>query len=78
MLKYARFTRIYVMAMEMKTAVGGKLKVATAEVQRKKSEGPLYYILPVALVLAVIIFCHVAEPPAGAGKKNEAPSAQTK
>jgi len=77
-LQYARFKRIYVMAIEMKTSVGGKLKVASAEVQRKKAEGPLYYILPVALVLAVIIFCHVAEPPAGAGKKNETPSAQTK
>lgn len=66
------------MAIEMKTSVGGKLKVATAEVQRKKAEGPLYYILPVALVLAVIIFCHVAEPPAGAGNASEAPAARTK
>ncbi len=66
------------MAIEMKTAVGGKLKLATAEVQRKKSEGPLYYILPVALVLGVIIFCHVAEPPAGARKPAQAPAAQEK
>ncbi len=66
------------MAIEMKTNAGGKLRVASAEVQRKEAEGPLYYILPVALVLAVIIFCHVAEPPAGAKKPAPAPAAQTK
>ena len=43
-----------------------ELKVATAEVKEEKKEGPLFYILPPLLVLAVFIYCMVSTPPAPA------------
>lgn len=59
-----------------KSPFGSQLKVATAEVKRVKAEGPLYYILPPALILAVIIFCYTATSPATADKSgSEAPAA---
>lgn len=58
------------MAMQMNTRTGARLKVASAEVKRQEPEGPLFYILPPALVLAVIIFCHCATPPADATEKK--------
>lgn len=54
------------MAINLPSSPGIKLKVASAEVQRVKAEGPLYYILPPALVLAVLIFCYTATPPVAA------------
>ena len=64
---------LYVMAIQSNTKKGRTLRVASAEVQRKKPEGPLYYILPLVLVLGVIIFCHVAKSPAG-GKQPATPA----
>ncbi|MBR5521933.1 MAG: hypothetical protein IKV82_00495 [Akkermansia sp.] len=43
-----------------------ELKIATAEVKEEKKEGPLFYILPPLVVLAVFIYCMVATPPAPA------------
>lgn len=60
-----------------KSPFGSQLKVATAEVKRVKAEGPLYYILPPVLVLAVIIFCYTATSPAAAGKSGEEAPAAT-
>ncbi|MBQ8479957.1 MAG: hypothetical protein IJ503_06185 [Akkermansia sp.] len=51
---------------QTKSPFGSKLKIATAEVKRVKPEGPLYYILPPVLVLAVLIFCYTATPPKSA------------
>lgn len=39
-----------------------ELKVATAEVKEEKKEGPLFYILPPLVVLAVFVYCMVATP----------------
>ena len=61
------------MAILNNTNNGRALRVASAEVQRKKPEGLLYYILPPALVLGVIIYCHVAQSPAAA-KPSAAPA----
>ena len=41
---------------------GIKLTVATAEVQKAKSEGFLFYILPPLVVAAVFIYCMHAQP----------------
>ena len=54
-----------------KSPLGAKLKIATAEVKRVKPEGPLYYILPPVLVLAVLIFCYTATPPKSATEPAE-------
>ncbi len=40
-----------------------ELKVATAEVKEEKKEGPLFYILPPLVVLAVFVYCMVSVPP---------------
>lgn len=41
-----------------------ELKIATAEVKEEKKEGPLFYILPPLVVLAVFVYCLVSTPPA--------------
>ena len=61
---------LYVMAILQNNNTGRKLVVATAEVQRRKPEGLLYYLLPPLLVLAVIIYCHVADSPAAPPTKE--------
>ncbi len=67
----------YMATPKIKNPFGSKLKIATAEVKRVKSEGPLYYILPPVLVLAVIIFCYTATPPKSATQSSTAEPATT-
>ena len=40
-----------------------KLKVATSVVRKEKGEGPLFYILPPLLVVAVFAFCALSGSP---------------
>ena len=60
------------MAIQTKNPFGSKLKVASAEVQRVKPEGVLYYLLPPALVIAVLVFCYTATPPQSAASEGVA------
>lgn len=41
---------------------GIQLTIATAEVKKKKAEGPLFYILPPLVVAAVFIYCNQSTP----------------
>lgn len=53
-----------------------QLKIATAEVKQDKKDGPLFYILPPLLVVAVFVYCLIATPPAPQ-VTEEQPSEQT-
>ncbi len=48
-----------------------ELKVATAVVKEEKKEGPLFYILPPLVVLAVFVYCMVSVPPAKTSEDAE-------
>ena len=52
-----------------------ELKVATAAVKEEKKEGPLFYILPPLVVLAVFVYCMVATPPAPAEATSDSEEA---
>lgn len=52
-----------------------ELKVATAAVKEEKKEGPLFYILPPLVVLAVFVYCMVATPPTPAAEASDSEDA---
>lgn len=52
-----------------------ELKVATAEVKEEKKEGPLFFILPPLVVLAVFVYCMVSTPPAPSEEAMDAEDA---
>lgn len=52
-----------------------KLKVATSVVRKEEGEGPLFYILPPLLVIAVFVFCALAGDPTSAQGEEASPPA---
>ena len=54
------------MALKFKKPFRSRLTVAGTVVKQQQREGVSFYIIPTVVVLAVLIFCYTANPPASA------------
>lgn len=54
------------MALQFKKPLRSRLKVAGTVVKTQQREGAAFYVVPAIIVLAVLIFCYTATPPASA------------
>lgn len=68
------------MALQFKKPFRSRLTVAGSVVKTQQREGISFYIIPTVIVLAVLIFCYTATPPASAllAQKQKAQAAVEK
>lgn len=59
------------MALQIQPQNRLRLKVATATVKKVEKNGPLFYILPPLLVVAVLLFCYLAPSPVTSGPSGK-------